>query len=84
MPDDRSLGEAHRRIDDLVREVGGKLDRDVYNADQKANDARHIRNEQDISQLLSRIRGFVWTLLGAILAAVAGGVIIAMVSGGFK
>lgn len=71
MADDRSLGEAHRRLDDHGRRLDDKVDKGVYNADKDALAARHTRTEKDIEQLYGRVRTFIWLVLGA----VAGGVV---------
>lgn len=67
MADDRSLGEAFRRLDDHKERLDGKVDAKVYEADQKADDARYARTEKDIE----RFRTFFWALLGALITSAA-------------
>jgi tetrahydromethanopterin S-methyltransferase subunit G len=78
--DDRSLGEAHRRLDDHDRRLDRMVSREAYDADQRASDARHSRAERDIGDLYGRVRTFLWTVAAAITGTVTAGIILAILT----
>lgn len=75
MVNDRSLGEVGRDAARLEQAVKDKVDKGVYESDQKANDARHTRTERDIDRVYERIRTVFWVGGGGLAATMLADVI---------
>jgi predicted cation transporter len=80
--DERSLGEAHRRLDEHKERLDGMVPREVFNAFKESVTAELTRAYTETAQARAAARTALYGLAASVVALVVGGLILANIAKG--